>query len=189
MKTILLFLFLFLINPFSYGQGSLEGNKIKISKINILFPGYEFEQQIFDKSTIGFLADFKLWGYYNRNYQSNPFVHVSKKVYSLDIVPTIELFYKWYFNLDRRIFKQKNTSNFSASYLSTGIIGNFSSINLIKKDYLIDQGFFYGPFIGCGMRRSSNNGKIIYNLFIKGQFELRKEKIIITPGVTIARKI
>lgn len=163
-KNILLFLVV-LSTVSTNGQISETLVENKVKKINILYPGYEMEFGVSNTTTWGFLVGFKVRGYYGED-RSDIFLvqNSNQTVYAFDLVPNLDVYYRWYYNLKKRENKGKNIVNNSGSYLFTGAFVNSPGLNLKEKNYELEDYFYYGPYLGWGVRWSSKSEKLVFDL-------------------------
>lgn len=151
-KLLLMFLVsLFLLHiSICFGQDTIAKTsrpEVKsLNKISIYFPGValEREQKISRTSTISlginyqftFLRSYYILskGYYANGtlYYGNPKLeHTSK----LKALPGASINYRYYYRLDKRAAKNKNTSNNSASYLSMDVASIFPRLSDKSNQY------------------------------------------------------
>lgn len=147
MKKIIIISVLMLIFK-AYSQ---EINKIEkgLLKLNILMPSLEYELGISKKSTLNFGIGTVLLNE-NRPFSEN----------KVGVLPKIEFDYRFYYNLDRRLNKEKRTENNSGNYfgLKTSYTLGSKSIGRFKYNH----NHLLGG-VAYGMQRAYNSG-LYFNL-------------------------
>ncbi len=153
MKTFLLFIFSVLIAFTAFSQNQYESSLQKISKVNLLVPGYEFEKPIGQSVSIGIIAEMNFWGEFR----------FSGKFDKLDLVPSINMYSRWYYNMAKRSGRNKKTACNAANYFVSGIvlanpvcriIEDEPSNQLFPANDLFESNFYAGIYMGWGLRRT-----------------------------------
>ena len=120
-KSILIFLSLVLY----ISQGFAQENTSSVFRINFLNPGVEYEMPVFNQSTVLFNVGVG----YCESYP-NLTTYASGWLYS--ICPFVDVQYRNYYNLEKRLNKQKNISYNS---------GNFWGVRMLTRGKAFDGNF------------------------------------------------
>ena len=166
MKIVIITLFTFLITLTSIAQKTIDGVEKKITKINLLYPSFEQETKLSKTATlvkrVGLNVSLKygdLENYYNSDGSQ-------KKVKYVELIPMLEIYYKWYYDLLKRQEKYKKTINNSASYLFSGVAIITPGIVIEKENSDKLDGIISSAYGGFGFRRTISR-KIIFDVNIR----------------------
>jgi hypothetical protein len=156
MKKIFLFLIVACITISNYAQQSNNISTEKVWRINFLNPAIELETPTSQYST--FSAAFGIGyggGYPDLTYGGSGFVYI--------ISPFLDVQQKWFYNLNKRHLKNKNTENNSGNFVSLRMLARGKSIaENVNRTSNFDLAF--GP--SWGIQR--NYGKNFHLLFDVG---------------------
>lgn len=145
-KIIIISIFMLIIKGYSQNEGNVEKGLLKL---NILMPSLEYELGISKKSTLNFGIGTILLNE-NRSFSKN----------KVGVLPKIEFDYRFYYNLDRRLNKEKRIENNSGNYfgLKTSYMLGSKSIGGFKynHNHLLGGAAY-------GIQRAYNSG-LYFNL-------------------------
>ncbi len=140
-----------------------EVSKVKdnLFRINILNPGLTFEKAVGRKETLCLDANLSL------TYTTSVATGIAK-------TPFVRLQFREYYNLNRRIAKNKNILNNSGNYIALNNSYYFKTIN--DNDFIyIDDGFNIGTT--WGMQRTYKSGlNINFNTGLGYNFSTRRKQ-------------
>jgi hypothetical protein len=163
-KYIVLILLVVLVtNLKAQEKTSVEKN---IFKINILTPGITYELGIGKKTTLN--SDLNIAVVY---YQNS----------GLKVFPYIQEQFRYYYNLEKRVGKNKNTANNSANFMAISASYYFESIGELKYLHRYD-GITIAPVWGL-QRTYKSNLNINLNAGIGYNFSSNSEWKGLTPVV------
>ncbi|MFV0590605.1 MAG: hypothetical protein ACK5M7_04415 [Draconibacterium sp.] len=133
-------------------QTTTAGVEKSITKINALYPSFEQELRVSPTTTWGYRAGLNVFFEYSSSQTFMDPVPVKTKYFEL--IPTAEIYYRWYYRLLKRQQKQKKTINNSAAYFFTGaeIMAPGIKIQSINDDGLNEV--ISGIYAGWGFRRT-----------------------------------
>ena len=187
MKRLSVFICMLLIGFSSFaqqGEKSIELEKVR--KINFLYPGHEIENPLKCKLSWGYMVGSHIWFQASQRLRSDESTGFGFDY--IDLVPTAELYGRWYYNIGKRASKKKRVQNNSASYLTMGTAVIVDGIRIIGNDSMTEEKVYYGIFTGWGMRRTFGK-RIILDLHLKFQptFEgSTYEGLALLPGLKLS---
>lgn len=158
----------------------------QVKKINILYPGFEKENPVGEKTTWGYSLGTRFWyswgSYYDQHTQTfrNGFDYIN-------LVPCGEVYGRWYYNINKRYRKHKRIANNSASYFTAGAVVYFDGIELIDHSFSNSDRILTGVNIGWGWRRTFGQ-RILFDLHFKVQPTMENASdfgILLIPGIHI----
>jgi len=140
MKKLSIIALLALFTITTYGQEEKTYNTEKVWRVNFLNPGAELELPTGNYSTfstglgIGYGG-----GYPDLTYGGNGFIYI--------IAPFLDLQQKWFYNINKRIRKNRTVENNSGNFISARLItrGNSIADNVYRTS---DFDFAFGPTWG-----------------------------------------
>ena len=145
---------LFVLN--TTAQTTLEGVDKKITKINALYPSFEQELRISKVTTWGYRVGFNIFLEYGSSYSFYDSYYGSSPTQTkyFEFIPTMEIYYRWYYRLLKRQNKGKKTINNSSGYFFTGaeIMTPGIKIQSVNNSGLND--IISGIYAGWGFRRT-----------------------------------
>ncbi len=145
---------LFVLN--TTAQTKLEGVEKKITKINALYPSFEQELRVSPVTTWGYRAGFNIFLEYRSSYSFYDSYSGSSPTQTkyFEFIPTMEIYYRWYYRLLKRQKKGKKTINNSSGYFFTGaeIMTPGIKIQSVNNSGLND--IISGIYAGWGFRRT-----------------------------------
>ena len=186
MKNIFISVLLLLL--FQLGQAQDIQNKPlvqQVKKVNILYPGYEQEKPVGEKTTWGYSLGTRFWYGWGTSY--NWYLGSSGNYSYLNVVPSIELYGRWYYNLAKRSRKYKRIAHNSASYFTTGAAAWFDGIGLIENNYSQLDHIYSGIYVGWGWRRTFGR-RVIFDMHLKFQPTFEDDRyggVLVLPGIHI----
>jgi len=156
MKTFLITMIACLLVINVVAQKTMEGVEKKITKINALYPSFEQELKVSSETTWGYRAGFNIffaygssYSYYDYYSQGSP----SQTKY-FEFIPTMEIYYRWYYRLLKRQQKGKKTINNSSGYFFTGAEVMTPGIKIQSVNYSGQNDVISGIYAGWGFRRT-----------------------------------
>lgn len=159
----------------------------QVKKINILYPGFEHEKPIGLKASWGYSLGTRFW-YSITRYDyigSNQSSHW--KLDYLNLVPSGELYGRYYYNISKRERKHKRIANNSASYFTTGAVVWVDGISIVGETLPEDDYIYSGVYLGWGMRRTFGS-RIIFDMHLKVQPTFEDDQfgaVMVLPGIHI----
>ena len=181
---------MFFISQFGMAQQTADKQLTEpVQKINLLYPGFEKEKPLSKKMTWGYTLGTRFWysvGLYPDGDNSSRW-----DFDFIDLVPSGELYSRWYYNLAKRDRKHKKIVNNSSSYFTVGSAVYFSGINLKGEGNPYGDEFIAGLYGGWGWRRTFGQ-RIIFDMHLKVQPTVNHEgdcDIFFMPGVYIGYKL
>lgn len=127
----------------------------EIIRVNVISPGIELEMPINNASSLALNAGVGVSGSYkNLSYTNSGFTYF--------ISPFMDLSYKNFYSLDKRIAKGKSISGNSGNYWGLRLLSNFKefeSENIIRKDNI---DFAFGPT--WGIQRAYGNFHFLFDI-------------------------
>ncbi|WP_372934705.1 hypothetical protein [Mariniphaga sediminis] len=152
----------------SIAQTTFEGVEKKITKINNLYPSFENELRVSPQTTWGYRAGLNIFLEYGSSYSFYDFYYGTSpnRTKYFEFIPTMEIYYRWYYRLLKRQKKGKKTINNSAAYFFTGaeIMTPGIKIQSVNNSGLNDV--ISGIYAGWGFRRTIGE-KIIIDLNLR----------------------
>lgn len=156
----------------------------QVKKINLLYPGFEKEKPVGDKTTWGYSLGTRFWyswgSYYDAKAQAfgNGFNYIN-------LVPCGEVYARWYYNINKRNKKHKRIVHNSASYFTAGAVVYFDGIELIDHRISNSDRILTGVNVGWGWRRTFGR-RILFDLHFKVQPMMENASdfgIVLLPGI------
>jgi hypothetical protein len=155
MKKLPILILLALFTITTYGQEENTYTTEKVWRINFLNPGAELEVPTGHYSTfstglgIGYGG-----GYPDLTYGGNGFIYI--------IAPFLDLQQKWFYNINKRIGKNKTVENNSGNFISARLItrGNSIADNVYRTS---DFDFAFGPTWGI-QRKYGENFHLLFDI-------------------------
>ncbi len=158
----------------------------EVRKVNIFYPGYEVEKPLSGKMSWGYMIGTHIWFQASQHLKSDQSYGLGFDY--IDIVPTAELYSRWYYNIGKRQAKNKKIVNNSASYFVGGAVVMIDGIRIAGDDYSGDDNFYSGIYAGWGMRRTFGR-KLLLDLHFKLQPTFQGKSyhgLAILPGLRFA---
>ena len=161
--TIIFMLSIFI----SFAQNSSTGVKSQMFKVNLLTPGVEYEIGLTSKSSFNFGAEtgFAIAGGSGRDTEFGFF-------------PILEGSYRYYYNFDKRVRKNKRTDFNSANYLALASSIAFGDPILGDLEMSIDYQAAVGPV--WGLQRTYNS-KLNINLELGVGYAIDNQDSYVVP--------
>ena len=149
-----LFFSLLIIGLNCYGQN--ETSELQtIFRVNALSPGIELELPLNQVSSLSINSGIGISGSYkNLSYTNSGITYF--------ISPFMDLSYKKFYNIDKRLGKNKNILGNSGNYWGIRLLSNFKefkSENIIRKDNI---DFAFGPT--WGIQRAFSNFHFLFDV-------------------------
>ncbi len=160
-----------------------------VKKINLLYPGYEREKPFSEKMTWGYTLGARFWysaGMYHDGDNSSRWTF-----YEVDLVPSGEIYGRWYYNIAKRDRKHKKIVNNSASYFTVGTAVYFDGINLKEEGTPDSDYFIAGLYAGWGWRRTFGQ-RIIFDMHLKVQPTMNNDAdfgVFVIPGIHLGYRL
>lgn len=155
MKTFLITTIAILFVITTEAQKITQGVEKKITKINALYPSFEQEIRVSPVTTWGYRAGFNIFLEYGSSYSYYGSFHNSPtNTKYFEFIPTLEIYYRWYYRLLKRQEKGKKTINNSSGYFFTGaeVMTPGIKIQTVNNSGLNDV--ISGIYAGWGFRRT-----------------------------------
>lgn len=175
-------------------QPTLKGVEKKITKLNVLYPSFEQEMRISPVTTWGYRAGFNIfleygssYSFYDSYYEPSP-----AQTKYFEFIPTMEIYYRWYYRLLKRQKKGKKTINNSSGYIFTGagIMTPGIKIQSVNNSGLSD--IISGIYAGWGFQRTIGK-KITLDLNLRYAILMANVEEVdftnITPGFKIGYRL
>ena len=191
MKALSLTLVACLFVITAVAQEPTEGVEKKITKINALYPSFEQELRVSPATTWGYRAGFNIFLEYGSSYSfDDSFYGSSTQTKYFEFIPTLEIYYRWYYRLLKRQQKGRKTINNSAGYFFTGaeVMTPGIKIQAVNSDGLHDV--IPGIYAGWGFRRTIGK-KITLDFNLRYAILIANETVFntIIPGFKIGYRI
>lgn len=155
MKSKLLFLMFGLLTTLNYAQEKNDVSTEKVWRINFLNPAIELELPTGDYSTFSSALGIGYGGGYpDLTSADNGFIYI--------IAPFADLQQKWFYNLNKRSRKNRNTENNSGNFVSLRFItrGNSIADNVTRTS---NFDFAIGPTWGI-QRKYGKNFHLLFDV-------------------------
>lgn len=153
MRRVQVFVVMMMFVQIGFAQINSKSIELEeVRKVNIFYPGYEVEKPLSGKMSWGYMIGTHIWFQASQHLKSDQSYGLGFDY--IDIVPTAELYGRWYYNINKRTGKKKKTGNNSASYLTVGAAVMIDGIRIAGDDYSGDDNFYSGIYAGWGMRRT-----------------------------------
>lgn len=155
MKSFLITIIACLLVITSAAQTTVDGVENKITKINALYPSFEQERKVSPVTTWGYRAGLNIFLAYGKSYSYyDSFYGSPTQTKYFEFIPTVEMYYRWYYNLLKRQKKGKKTINNSSDYFFTGaeVMTPGIKIQSVNNNGLND--IISGVYAGWGFRRT-----------------------------------
>jgi hypothetical protein len=156
MRTFLITIIAYLFVLTTTAQTTLDGVEKKITKINALYPSFEQELRISPVTTWGYRAGFNIFLEYGSSYSFYDSYYGPSPAQTkyFEFIPTMEIYYRWYYRLIKRQKKGKKTINNSSGYFFTGaeVMTPGIKIQSVNNSGLND--IISGVYVGWGFRRT-----------------------------------
>lgn len=153
MKTRLLILLGLVIVSSSFGQSS-ESGKQNVLRLNFLNPGIEYEQSITETSKLSANVGFGVS-------MSYPNTTSIQGHHAFFLSPFLDLHYKYIYNFDRRVRKEKNINFNAGDFIGLKFNGRGNSI---KSDVVRTDNFDFSIGPTWGIQRSFNKINLLFDL-------------------------
>ena len=194
MRTIVVTFIAWLLVTSLFAQPALEGVEKSITKINALYPSFEQELRVSPVTTWGYRAGFNIffeygnsYAYYDSFYGFSP-----AQTKYFEFIPTMEIYYRWYYRLLKRQQKGKKTINNSSGYFFTGaeVMTPGIKVQSVNNSGLND--IISGVYAGWGFRRTMGNNLTVdlnlrYAILMANVEQVDFTNII--PGIKIGYRI
>jgi len=136
-------------------QKTIEGVEKKITKINALYPSFEQELKVSSETTWGYSAGFNMFFSYGSSYSYYDYSQTTPvQTKYFEFIPTMEIYYRWYYRLLKRQQKGKKTINNSSGYFFTGAEVMTPGIKIQSVNHKGQDDIISGIYAGWGFRRT-----------------------------------
>lgn len=155
MKKRLMILIFGLTSTLIFSQENKEIGTEKVWRLNFLNPAIELEIPTGEYSTFSSAIGVGYGGGYpDLTYANNGFIYI--------ISPFVDIQQRWFYNLNKRNKKNRNTKNNSGNFVSLRFITRGSSIaeNVVRSS---DFDFAFGPTWGI-QRKYGKNFHILFDV-------------------------
>ncbi|HKJ43056.1 MAG TPA: hypothetical protein VKA27_13260 [Sunxiuqinia sp.] len=172
----------------SFAQQPINSKPLveQVQKINILYPGFEKEKPIGEKTTWGYSLGTRVWYSWGSYYDDLNQIFRNRFNY-INLVPCGEIYGRWYYNIKKRYQKHKRIAHNSASYFTAGATIYFDGIELIDHRRNNNDRILTGVNVGWGWRRTFG-GRILFDIHFKVQPTMENTTnfgILLLPGIHI----
>ena len=155
MKTFLITMIACLLVINVVAQKTIEGVEKKITKINALYPSFEQELKVSSETTWGYSAGFNMFFSYGSSYSYYDYSQTTPvQTKYFEFIPTMEIYYRWYYRLLKRQQKGKKTINNSSGYFFTGAEVMTPGIKIQSVNHKGQDDIISGIYAGWGFRRT-----------------------------------
>lgn len=140
MNNLVIFIISVLFTSLTYSQNPETYKTEEVWRVNFLNPGFEMELPTGNYSTFSTGIGVGYGGSYpDLTYGAPGFVYI--------IAPFLDLQHKWFYNINKRIRKEKSVSNNSGNFISARLLTRGPSIaeNVTRTS---DFDFAFGPTWG-----------------------------------------
>ena len=173
----------------SKAQEPLKGVEKKITLVNTLYPGFGQEFKVSPTTTWGYNAGLNIFFEYSESYN---FMFGTTQTKYFELVPTAEVYYRWYYRLLKRQQRLKKTINNSAGYLFSGARILSPGIKFITENEDGVTDLISAIYAGWGFRRTIRKNLI---LDLSLRYEIQMENLDkvdfanVVPGLRLAYTI
>ena len=173
----------------SKAQEPVKGVEKKITSVNTLYPGFGQEFKVSPTTTWGYNAGLNIFFEYSESYY---YMLGTTQTKYFELVPTAEVYYRWYYRLLKRQQRLKKTINNSSGYLFSGARILSPGIKFITENEDGVTDFISAIYAGWGFRRTIGKNLM---LDLSLRYEIQMENLDkvdfanVVPGLRLAYKI